>query len=236
MRQAFRILGYPNPYHFTSLFENVQDADMWQDAFEAKYQGKGTFGHREFDQLLGHVGAVTDSPCVAFSEELIEAYPNAKVVLAERNIDTWYKSWNALVEASFKPLGTTLSYTDPWWFGRIWGIVLLWFECQVGAKGPDQARRNGKSTYRRHYEEVRELVPRERLLEYKLGSGWEPLCEFLGKDIPDVPFPCLNESSDLKPLVKSVGKKALLNSMRNTFFVGVSIVVAVAIWRSFRFS
>lgn len=35
----------------------------------------------------------------------------------------------------------------------------------------------------------------DRLLEYKLGSGWEPLCKFLGKPVPDVPFPHVNESA-----------------------------------------
>ncbi|OJD20638.1 hypothetical protein ACJ73_08028, partial [Blastomyces percursus] len=53
---------------------------------------------------------------------------------------------------------------------------------------------NARDTYRRHYANVRRLVPKERLLEYKLGSGWEPLCEFFGKEVPgpEVEFPCMN--------------------------------------------
>lgn len=31
-----------------------------------------------------------------------------------------------------------------------------------------------------------------RLLEFDVKQGWEPLCEFLGKPIPDVPFPSEN--------------------------------------------
>lgn len=37
------------------------------------------------------------------------------------------------------------------------------------------------------------MVPLERRLEYKMGDGQEPLCAFLGKDVPNVPFPRVNE-------------------------------------------
>lgn len=52
-------------------------------------------------------------------------------------------------------------------------------------------------SYRAHYAHIRHLLKDqpERLLEYKLGSGWEPLCEFLGKEVPEVPFPHVNESA-----------------------------------------
>lgn len=39
-----------------SIFrQNLRDGDMWIEAFEAKYEGKGKcFGPDEWDQLLGH--------------------------------------------------------------------------------------------------------------------------------------------------------------------------------------
>lgn len=39
---------------------------------------------------------------------------------------------------------------------------------------------------------VRGLVPKERLLEWEVGDGWEPLCKFLGKPVPEVAFPHSN--------------------------------------------
>ena len=33
------------------------------------------------------------------------------------------------------------------------------------------------------------LVPEKQLLVYQVGEGWERLCDFLGKDVPDVAFP-----------------------------------------------
>jgi hypothetical protein len=50
--------------------------------------------------------------------------------------------------------------------------------------------------YLEHNALVRKLCPPERLLEFKLGSGWEPLCEFLGAEMPppDVPYPNVNDT------------------------------------------
>lgn len=94
MQEAYKIFGYDNPYHFSSIFANVQDADMWNEALRAKLSnGTGRdkpYGRAEFDQLLGHCAGVTDSPACLFWEKLVEAYPEAKIVLVERDEDKWY--------------------------------------------------------------------------------------------------------------------------------------------------
>ncbi|KAJ6537629.1 hypothetical protein B0H19DRAFT_1382382 [Mycena capillaripes] len=51
-----------------------------------------------------------------------------------------------------------------------------------------------KARYVAYYDEVRRMVPEERLLEYRVGEGWEPLCKFLGKPIPEEPFPKTNDT------------------------------------------
>jgi hypothetical protein len=63
---------------------------MWQDAFAAKFDGEGEFGREQWDQLLGHCQAVCDWPAVAFAKELIEAYPDAKVLITTRDVDSWH--------------------------------------------------------------------------------------------------------------------------------------------------
>ena len=44
---------------------------------------------------------------------------------------------------------------------------------------------------------VQATVPPERLLVFNVKQGWAPLCEFLGKEVPDEPFPFVNETEDL---------------------------------------
>ena len=50
--------------------------------------------------------------------------------------------------------------------------------------------------FRAHEAAVKAALPSERLLVFAPGDGWEPLCEFLGYDIPDVPFPRSNHRDE----------------------------------------
>ena len=66
--------------------------------------------------------------------------------------------------------------------------------------------RNGKQTYREHYRRVREMA-RERkmeLLDYEIKDGWEPLCKFLGHDVPVGPFPCGNDKQEVNARIKAI--------------------------------
>ena len=52
--------------------------------------------------------------------------------------------------------------------------------------------------YDAHNDEVQKSVPKDQLLVFNVKEGWYPLCKFLGKEIPGVPFPNVNESNELK--------------------------------------
>jgi hypothetical protein len=49
------------------------------------------------------------------------------------------------------------------------------------------------------------LVPPEKLLVVKLedGFGWGQICPFLGKEIPDVPYPRGNDPREFHKLVSN---------------------------------
>ena len=104
MKAALHILGYDDVYHGTDVYSNIQDCDMWIDALGAKYFGRGkAFGRAEFDKLLGHCAALTDGPANCFGPELVDAYPDAKVVLVERDFDA--VSTSSSVECVFGSAG-----------------------------------------------------------------------------------------------------------------------------------
>jgi hypothetical protein len=129
--------------------------------------------------------------------ELIEAYPEAKVIICMRDPDKWFESFKTTIVATntdymFAFLRTIdTKFLQPW--GQMLGVLAvgLW-----GPKGFLEPEEKIKKIYIERHEEVRRLVPKERRLEYQLGMGWEPLCEFLGKDIPDEEFPHINETKD----------------------------------------
>ena len=47
----------------------------------------------------------------------------------------------------------------------------------------------------KHGNHIRSVVPPENLLEFHPSDGWDVLCKFLSKDIPNEPFPYINEGS-----------------------------------------
>ena len=236
MQEAFSVLGYANPYHYSSILGNVRDADMWIEAYQAKYKhhNKDFDYRRHFDQLLGHCGAVTDTPAIAFWKELVEAYPDAKIVLVERDEDRWYASCEVLLEGVLNPFGRyVLLYTDPYWFGKVIRCGILGISCLFGTSDLNQAKKNARAAYRSHYAGIREFVPRERLLEYELGSGWAPLCKFLGKEIPDAQFPHLNEAKTLQLAFVDMSVRAIKRSLMNVSMVVAAGAVAGSLIRRF---
>ena len=47
--------------------------------------------------------------------------------------------------------------------------------------------------YNRHNAAVKALVPPDQLLVYRVGDGWDKICSFLGKKVPDTEFPYENK-------------------------------------------
>ena len=57
-------------------------------------------------------------------------------------------------------------------------------------------RTHAIQVFNAHNGDVRRSVPRERLLVYESGEGWEPLCDFLGLPVPATPYPKVNTTGD----------------------------------------
>ena len=89
---------------------------------------------------------------------------------------------------------------------------------------------NAEKVYLQHYENIRRLVPPERLLEYKLGSGWDPLCEFLGKEVPREEFPWLNNSGEMVKRIRNLQSRALWQVwVKVSPFIFVGVVAAAVV-------
>lgn len=73
----------------------------------------------------------------------------------------------------------------------------------------------------------------DRLLEYELGTGWEPLCKFLGKPVPSVPFPHVNESAAHDEMGDVVKVQMARNAVHFLFmrFLPVCVVLFAVYWQ-----
>ncbi|KAG8427508.1 hypothetical protein J3459_006685 [Metarhizium acridum] len=213
LRAAMKQLGYVDTYHMMNCsVENPPDALLWMDALCAKYDGAGKpFARRDWDKLLGNCQAVCDWPAVAFAKELIAAYPEAKVVLTNRDVDSWHASTlKTVYRRVTDPELRYLSYVD-WAAGMYYPMLNKFFDTFFEGDFPNR----GKDIFRRHYQEVRSLVPAERLLEYKTTDGWGPLCKFLGEPVPEcVAFPNVNDGSDFVCRTRRRNR----NQMKNVAF------------------
>lgn len=155
------------------------------------------FTRADWDQVFGKYEGATDIASF-FALPLMEAYPDARIILVERDVDTWYAS---MEEAIWSTTWGWRAFLIMDVIGRLKGlqggltirkIMLGYYE----ARSVGEIRRKAKERYRRHYAEVRAAAPEGCLLEYKVEDGWGPLCEFLGKPVPEVPFPHANKRKE----------------------------------------
>ncbi|PSR84421.1 hypothetical protein BD289DRAFT_368610 [Coniella lustricola] len=233
---ALEILGCGPVAHMSTAVSRTRDLAMWADAAEAKFTPEKRpdlqpFGRAEWDNLLGEFRATTDSPGCFFSVELMDAYPDAKVVLVERDLDKWFTSFSTTIMAVQWPsfgLRCVLSLLH-YKYGRLMDPYLRLSRACWLAESKDEQAATAKHIYKAHYAEVRAKARPGQLLEYKLGDGWEPLCEFLGKPIPDVPFPNVNDSAMFHDIGNTAIKKGLWSLFSNLAVFGGSIAAVTAV-------
>ena len=88
-----------------------------------------------------------------------------------------------------------------------------------------------KGIHTAYNKRVKATVPKQRLLVMELSEGWKPLCKFLGKPIPMVPFPHLNDAVAADRVAKETVMKLL--SMWFSLFtvIGGMIYGASMLWK-----
>jgi hypothetical protein len=131
-----------------------------------------------------------------FAEDLVAAYPDAKVILTNRDPDKW---WTSLTQSIGAVAGSRryrlAAILDPQAFGRVAALAHLIRSVIIG---PVVTKEGAKARFVTHYQRVRDIVPKGRLLEYEVSEGWGPLCTFLAKDVPEVEFPRTNDAKMLR--------------------------------------
>ncbi|KAF2483080.1 hypothetical protein BDY17DRAFT_141064 [Neohortaea acidophila] len=210
MQAALDQLGY-KCWHSTLCFGDNAQCRRWGAAMEGKYANNTPPTRADFDVLFQGYNAVSaDPPAFAFVEELVASYPNAKIILVERDEDAWYNSYAATTQhALFRWDMHFVSNIDPDVVGPVRDMqqawVRLWWKCKTEAEMSAKAR----TMFREHNRLVRAVVPADRLLVYKLGSGWAPLCEFLEKEAPETPFPSLHDRATVRARYKWINVRGL---------------------------
>lgn len=144
-------------------------------------------------ELIDGYVAICDLPAVMFLPDLMDMYPNAKVVLNGRpNSELWARSCAESLRFFFTPWFKWVCIfwkTDRLWYAMNMEVNRYWTK-KFGTDDVFTAK-----AYDNYYGFVRaEAASRgKQVLDFKAEEGWEPLCRFLEKDVPTTPFPRLNE-------------------------------------------
>lgn len=209
MRSALYQLGFHDVYHMHNLINDPSKAPQWVRAFEAKFEGKGTFEKEDWDRLLGDCQGICDLPSAPVAVEVALAYPDAKVVIMNRDPEAWYESVLHSIYTMTKPkqLGLIAQMIYCAIFDQGFRNIMAYSKVLNRIVLPyDHGKEKDKAIawFNNQYAEYRERIPEERRIEYSIKDGWKPLCDHLGVPVPmvkdektgemvEAPFPRLND-------------------------------------------
>jgi hypothetical protein len=115
---------------------------------------------------------VTDLPAVASPQELLSAYPDAKVVLVEHDIQKWYKSFDeGVMQNVWSPVIRFIAKLDWRFVGRLESTSRRWTRAWLSATSLVEMQRNARPKYLEHYELVKSITLPNQLLVFGLDEG-----------------------------------------------------------------
>ena len=203
LKAAFEELGFGKCYHMKELIMDPSPVNEWFNALNKK--------PTNWDLVFDGYHSAVDFPVCAYYKELMDKYPEAKVILTVRDPEKWYHS----------AVNTILNLSPPASM-----MLKLFLQAPFSKKRRNQIRlgmHNDKllnstfpdkndqektiAVFNKHNEEVKKHVPADRLLVFEVKQGWEPLCTFLGVTVPDTPFPRTNQKEDFRTWALSLFDK-----------------------------
>ena len=185
LKLALEQLGHGPCYHMVEVFGRPEHVELWR--------GAGRDGSTDWETLFAGFTATVDWPGCTFWRQLASHYPAARVLLTTRDAESWYQSVAATIyEALVRPLEDPSPRTAAH-RAMVHEIVL-----DGTFDGRFSDRRHAIAVYERHNEAVRRAVAPERLLVFEVAAGWDPLCRFLDRDVPETPFPAVNSTAEFR--------------------------------------
>ena len=183
LKAALERLGYGPCYHMIEVLTAPERGRHWLE--------RTPDGSYHWDAIFREYRATVDWPAAAFWRQLVECYPDAKVLLSLRDADRWYDS---VMRTIYPVMTRALPEDAPETLQDFREMVYtLIFERTFEGRLADRA--HAKRVFEEHNRAVIEAVPASRLLVYEAGDGWEPICRFLDVPVPKEEFPHLNDTA-----------------------------------------
>ncbi|MHB8242396.1 MAG: sulfotransferase family protein [Solirubrobacteraceae bacterium] len=190
---ALEQLGFGPCYHMRDLLADLEKGlPLWEAVTE---------GSPDWETIFGDARSTVDWPSARYYDQLMDYYPDAKVLLSVRGGEEWAQSMRETVWGMFHGhsvihhLSEARTVVDPLWQRYVKLMTHMNWEEGVGALAGDTSTVEGLiAAMERWNDAVKATVPAERLLVWNPSEGWGPLCEFLEVAVPAEPLPRLNDT------------------------------------------
>lgn len=183
LKRALEHLLAGRCYDMDEVLAHREHETVWKAAAQGRMP--------DWRRFLGDYVSTEDWPAAAFWPELVEAFPDAFVLLSHRRAEDWLLSARATIFQAME------EDEDTPWGNMIHAIMRERFTDRLE---DDNAC---LEAYERHNAAVRAAVPPERLIDWPTGAGWGPLCRALGVEVPDIPFPHVNTTREFRERVRA---------------------------------
>ena len=177
LKLALQELGFGPCYHMMDVFQRPQAPEQWLRAAEGDPV--------DWEEVLPGFRATVDWPGAYFYKELVARYPKAKVILSLRDVESWFRSTQATIFSNPSFPGAL-----PAWRAMVQKVITE----PMGGRLDD--RETLIARYDAHNDEVRRVIPKQKLLVFEASQGWGPLCTFLGVPVPETPYPRTNTTEE----------------------------------------
>jgi hypothetical protein len=205
---ALEQLGVGPCYHMVDVLADLRRVEQWADALE---------GNADWEEIFAGYDSTVDWPASFFYRELREAYPDAKVLLSVRPGEAWARSMRETImsflygDSLMSDLNSARCRVDPGWRGFNDLVRAMWPRSGLFPEGGDTDEATLARTMERYNEQVQDEI--DDVLVWSPGDGWEPLCELLEVEVPDAPFPWVNDSQMFEDRIID-GSLTVLNEWR----------------------
>jgi hypothetical protein len=189
LKLALERLGFDKCYHMMEVLAHPDHVKLWHQATRGEPV--------DWSAMFQGYRATVDWPSCNFWQSQLEHFPDARVILSQRDPERWYDSvMNTIYPGSLARRDSD----DP--ADREWADMAFELIWDGTFHGRIEDREHAIDVYLAHNEYVKRTVPADRLLVFEAAEGWGPLCGFLGTPVPDEPYPRVNTTEDFQARTK----------------------------------
>lgn len=187
LKAALEHLGIGPCHHMSEVINDPEQIEAWSAVAK---------GSPNYEAIFAGFRSAVDFPTSAYWQDVFAAMPDAKVILSHRDAEDWYGSFSQTILPLILDKEAWPKNAVPW-FEMIEEVII------GKALGGRTDRAGTLEAYRANEAAARHLEAQGKALVFSVRDGWEPLCRFLGVDVPDAPFPKTNARADFFSSVKS---------------------------------